>query len=469
MEGAAQASASGLQDDPHRVVVVGGGFGGLFATRVLRRTPVEITLVDRVNHHLFQPLLYQVATGILSEGEIAPPIRNVLRRQRNVEVELAEVTGFDLATHTVTVMRPDGEMFTLPYDSLIVGAGAGQSYFGHDEFSRWAPGMKTVDDALEIRGRILGAFEMAVLEEEPDKRREWLTFVVVGGGPTGVEIAGQIAELSRRVLPKDFHRIDSHTARILLFDGGKEILAGFGDRLSSKAAKELEHLGVEIRTGRIVTGVDRHGVEVKGPDGEIEQVAARTKIWAAGVQASPLAKMLAEATGAECDRAGRVAVQPDCSLPGHPEVFAIGDMAELNGLPGVAEVAMQQGIHASRMIRRRLRGEDSTPFRYRDLGSMATISRFRAVVSFKGIRVAGFVGWLMWMFVHIAFLTGFRNRFATVLGWVLTFIGRGRSERTLTMQQVIGRVAIEEAGGQPFLMGLASDARTDGGSSSAER
>jgi NADH:ubiquinone reductase (H+-translocating) len=221
MEGAAQASASGPRDGPHRVVVVGGGFGGLFATRVLRRTPVEVTVVDRVNHHLFQPLLYQVATGILSQGEIAPPIRNVLRRQRNVVVELAEVTGFDLGAHEVAAMRPDGEVFTLPYDSLIVGAGAGQSYFGHDEFSRWAPGMKTIDDALEIRGRILGAFEMAVLEEAPDKRREWLTFVVVGGGPTGVEIAGQIAELSRRVLPKEFHRIDSHTARILLFDGGK--------------------------------------------------------------------------------------------------------------------------------------------------------------------------------------------------------------------------------------------------------
>jgi NADH:ubiquinone reductase (H+-translocating) len=462
MEGAAHASASGQTDGPHRVVVVGGGFGGLFATRFLRRAPVDVTLIDRHNYHLFQPLLYQVATGILSEGEIAPPIRNVLRRQRNVEVGLAEVTGFDLEERTVTAMPPTGEPITIPYDSLIVAGGAGGSYFGHDEFSHWAPGMKTIDDALEIRGRILGAFEMAVLEEDAEKRREWLTFVVVGGGPTGVEIAGQIAELSRRVLPEDFHTIDSQSARVLLYDGGKEVLAGFGDRLSAKAAKELEHLGVEIHTGSIVTNVDRHGVEVKGPDGEVQRVAARTKVWAAGVQASPLARMLADAAGADCDRAGRVAVQPDCSLPGHPEVFAIGDMASLDDLPGVAEVAMQQGIHASKTIKRRLDGNDaSAPFRYRDLGSMATISRFRAVVSFRGIRVAGFVGWLMWLFVHLAFLTGFKNRFVTILSWTLTFIGGNRSERTLTFQQVVARVAIEEAGGKPFLLDLTSEKPTD--------
>jgi NADH:quinone reductase (non-electrogenic) len=454
---AASASAHDGNDGKHRVVVVGGGFGGLFATRFLRRAPVEVTLIDRVNHHLFQPLLYQVATGILSEGQIAPPIRSVLRRQRNVAVELAEVTGFDLDARTATAMRPDGGFFTIPYDSLIVSGGAGGSYFGHDEFARWAPGMKSVDEALEIRGRVLGAFEMAVLEEEPEKRRAWLTFVVVGGGPTGVEIAGQIGELSRRVLPKDFHTIDSHSARVLLFDGGKEILAGFGDRLSSKASRELERQGVEIHTGSIVTDIDRQGVEVKRHDGQVERVEARTKIWAAGVQASPLAKMLADATGAECDRAGRVAVLPDCSLPDHPEVFAIGDMMSLDGLTGVAEVAMQQGIHASKTIKRRLRGEDSGPFRYRDLGSMATISRFRAVVSFKGIRVSGFLGWLMWLFVHLAFMTGFRNRFTTILGWTLSFIGRGRSERTLTTQQVIGRVAIDEAGGQPFLLSLVAD------------
>jgi NADH:quinone reductase (non-electrogenic) len=458
---APRASDAGNTDGPHRVVVVGGGFGGLFATRFLRRAPVEVTLIDRVNHHLFQPLLYQVATGILSEGQIAPPIRSVLRRQRNLNVTLAEVTGLDLEARAVTAMQADGQRFTVPYDSLIVAAGAGQSYFGHDEFSRWAPGMKTIDDALELRGRILGAFEMAALERDPDRQRAWLTFVVVGGGPTGVEVAGQIAELSRRVLPKDFRRIEPQSARILLFDGGKEILAGFGDRLSSKASKELARLGVEIHTGSIVTNIERGLVEVKGEDGDVQRVAARTKVWAAGVQASPLAKMLADATGADCDRAGRVAVEPDCSLPGHPEVFAIGDMAGLDDLPGVAEVAMQQGIHASRTIQRRLRGEGPTPFRYRDLGSMATISRFRAVVSFKGIRVAGFVGWLMWLFVHLAFLTGFRNRFTTIMGWTMSFLGRGRSERTLTMQQVVARVAIEQAGGQPFVLSLASDEPSD--------
>ncbi len=470
MKAAAANPASpvaGQDPGAHRVVVVGGGFGGLFATRVLRRAPVDVTLVDRVNHHLFQPLLYQVATGILSEGQIAPPIRNVLRRQDNVRVELALVSGFDLDQRSVTALRSDASPFSVPYDSLIVAAGAGGSYFGHDEFSRWAPGMKTIDDALELRGRILGAFEMAALEEDPERQQEWLTFVVVGGGPTGVEIAGQIAELSRRVLPKDFRNINPKTARVLLFDGGKEILAGFGDRLSANAAKELERQGVEVHTGSIVTNVDRHGVDVKGPDGEVSRITAQTKVWAAGVQASPLAKLLADACGAQVDRAGRIAVQDDCTLPGHPEVFAIGDMMSLDGLPGVAEVAMQQGIHSALTIRRRLRGEESSkPFKYRDLGSMATISRFRAVVSFKGLRVSGFLGWLMWLFVHLAFMTGFKNRFITIMQWLISFIGTGRSERTLTTQQVIARVAIQEAGGQPYLMRLAaldSDRASDDG------
>jgi NADH:quinone reductase (non-electrogenic) len=459
MAGTSEATTAG-PSGRHRVVIVGGGFGGLFATRVLKRAPVDITLVDRVNHHLFQPLLYQVATGILSEGQIAPPIRNVLRRQRNTRVALAQVVGFDLDGRTVLALGADGTHFEMPYDSLIVAAGAGQSYFGHDEFSRWAPGMKTIDDALELRARILGAFEMAALAQDAERRQAWLSFAVVGGGPTGVELAGQIAELAHRVLPMDFKDIDPTTAKVRLFDGGKEILAGFGENLSAKGAKELERQGVEIHTQSIVTKVDRHGVEVKGADGEVIRVTAQTKVWAAGVQASPLAKMLADACGVECDRAGRIPVLGDCTLPGHPEVFAIGDMMTLDDLPGVAEVAMQQGIHSSMTIKRRLRGEEgSKPFRYRDLGSMATISRFRAVVSFKGLRVAGFLGWLMWLFVHLAFMTGFKNRFITVTQWALAFIGKGRSERTLTAQQAIARVAIEEAGGQPFLMRLAADER----------
>jgi NADH dehydrogenase len=456
-----------MASDPHRVVIVGGGFGGLFAARRLRRGPVRVTLVDRHNHHLFQPLLYQVATGILSEGEIAPPIRNVLRRQRNVEVELALVMGFDLEARTVTATRVDGGLIELPYDSLIVAAGAGGSYFGHDEFSRWAPGMKTINDALELRGRIFGAFEMAELEQDPDERRAWLTFVVIGGGPTGVEIAGQIAELSRRVLKNDFREIDSRDARILLFDGGEAVLATFGDRLSGKAARGLERLGIELHMSSIVTDVDRDGVVVKSRDEE-RRIGTRTKVWAAGVEASPLARMLGEATGAEVDRAGQVSVLPDCTLPGHPEVFAIGDMMSLDELPGVAEVAMQQGLHASSTILHRLRGEEARPFRYRDLGSMATISRFRAVVSFKGIRLSGFLGWMAWLFVHLAFLTGFKNRLATIPRWAAAFIGNGRPQRTITMQQVIARVAIEMAGGRPYLLSLTSDEEHESERSEAE-
>jgi NADH:quinone reductase (non-electrogenic) len=424
---------------------------------MLRRAKVEVVLIDRNNHHLFQPLLYQVATGILSQGQIAPPIRGVLRSQRNVTVMLAEAQAFDLERRTVTAMRPDGADFELTYDSLIVAAGAGQSYFGHDEYSRWAPGMKTINDALELRGRIFGAFEMAALEADPERKREWLTFAVVGGGPTGVEIAGQIAELARRVLPRDFKTIDSRSARVLLFDGGEQILASFGDRLSAKAAAELERLGVEIHTESIATNIDRTGVDVKGADGAVQRIPARTKVWAAGVQASPLGGLLAGACGVECDRAGRIPVGEDCSLPGHQEVFAVGDMMTLDGLPGVAEVAMQQGIHASNTIRRRLAGKPPEPFRYRDLGSMATISRFRAIVSFRGIRVAGFLGWLMWLFVHLAFMTGFKNRFTTVLQWAMAFIGNGRNERTFTVLETIGRVAIERAGGREFVLSLAAE------------
>jgi NADH dehydrogenase len=418
--------------ETHRVVIVGAGFGGLFAARFLGGAPVAVTVVDRTNHHLFQPLLYQVATGILSSGQVAPATRDVLKRYRNVSVELGEVTGIDLAARRVAVARPGGPAGTLPYDSLIVGAGVGQSYFGHDEFSEFAPGMKTLDDALGQRERIFGAFEMAELEDDVEARQAWLTFVVVGGGPTGVEISGQIAELSRRALTGNFRRFDpAADVKVLLFEGGEEILATFGDRLSGKGTKALQQTGVDVHTGSIVTGVDADGVDVKGPDGTVTRYPAKTKIWAAGVSASPLAKILADASGAECDRAGRIKVQPDCSLPGHPEVFAIGDMMSLADLPGVAEVAMQTGIHAARTIRRRLDGEEPQPFRYRDLGSMAAVSRRRAVVSFHGVRVSGFLGWLMWLLVHLAFMTGFKNRFKTLISWTLSFLGRGRTERAL--------------------------------------
>ena len=432
------------------MVIVGAGFGGLFAAKFLRRARVQVTLVDQRNYHLFQPLLYQLATGILSEGMVAPPIRDVLRRHANVSVEMATVTGFDLAARTVSATRPDNTLRTYEYDSLIVGAGASQSYFGHDEFARFAGGMKTIDDALELRGRIFGAFEMAEAEEDPDVRRSWLTFVVVGGGATGVELAGQIAELSRSGLKGNFRRIDPTEAEVVLVDGGQEILAAFGDRLSHKAAAELKRLGVTIRTGMVVTGIDAFGVDVSGHDGAQDRIRCRTKIWAAGVSASPLAGLLAQASGATCDRAGRIAVLPDCTLPGHPEVFAIGDMMALDELPGVAEVAMQSGIHAANTIKRRLHGKEAAAFTYRDLGSMATISRFHAVVSFKGIRASGFLGWLMWLVVHITFLTGFKNRLSALFHWAGTFLAGGRAERTITMRQVIGRVAIDEAGGDEF-------------------
>jgi NADH dehydrogenase len=436
-----------MADSPvHQVVIVGGGFGGLFAAKFLRRAPVQVTLVDARNYHLFQPLLYQLATGILSEGEVAPPLREVLRRHANVTVEMATVQGFDLAARTVTAHRPDGTVRTYPYDSLVVAAGAAQSYFGHDEFSRYAPGMKTIDDALELRGRIFGAFEMAENEPDPEARRAWLTFVVVGGGPTGVEIAGQIAELARTGLHGNFRRIDPAEAEILLVDGGKEVLATFGDRLSVKAAAELRRLGVTIRSRSVVTDVDPFGVDVRDADGTTERIVCRTKIWAAGVQASPLAGVLAEAGGATCDRAGRIVVNDDCTLPGHPEVFAIGDMMALRDLPGVAEVAMQSGIHAANTIKRRLHGEEAAMFTYRDLGSMATISRFHAVVSFRKLRLSGFLGWLMWLLVHITFLTGFRNRLSAMFHWAGTFAAGGRAERTITVRQTVGRVVLEQAG-----------------------
>ncbi len=453
---------------PHRGVVVGAGYGGLFATRFLRRAPVEVTLVDQTNHHLFQPLLYQVATGILSSGQIAPSTRDVLHRQRNARVELARVDDFDLEARTAAATRLDGRSLTIPYDSLIVAAGAGSSYYGHDEFARWAPSLKTINDALEIRGRVLGAFEMAELEEDPAARRDWLTFVVVGGGPTGVEMAGQIAELSRRTLKNDFRRIDPASARVLLFDGGEQILASFGDRLSVNGTRALEREGVEVSTRSIVTDLDAFGVEVKGPDGTVRRIPARTTIWAAGVQASPLAERLAEASGAELDRAGRIAVAPDCSLPGHPEVFAVGDMMALDDLPGVAEVAMQSGLHAAATIKRRLAGKESKPFSYRDLGSMATISRFRAIVSYKRIRLTGFAGWLAWVLIHITFLTGFKNRFAVVGHWMITLIGRGRTERTITWRQVTGRFVLEQAGGEERVLEALPEAET-GDSDLAER
>ena len=431
-----------------RVVIVGCGFAGLFAAKALRRAPVEVVVVDRTNHHLFQALLYQVATGVLSEGDIAPPIRDILRHQRNTHVVLGEVLDVNVEDRALKI-NTLGRETKLTYDSLIVATGASQSYFGHDEYAHDAPGMKTIDDALELRGRIFGAFEMAELETDPAAREPWLTFAIVGAGPTGVELAGQIAELSRRALRSNFRNFDPQTARIIVLDGLDTVLSTYPERLRRRAERDLGRIGVELRLGTRVVGVDEAGLQVSNADGESGRIEARTKIWAAGVQASPLGRMLAERAGAAVDRAGRVQVGPDCSLPGHPEVFVVGDLMALNGLPGLAEVAMQSGRHAAKTIVRRLRGREPKDFRYLDLGTMATIARFRAIASIGRLQLTGFVGWLLWLIVHIVYLTGFKNRLAALANWTVAFIGRGRRQRTITKQQVLARArALEPANAQ---------------------
>jgi NADH dehydrogenase len=422
----------------HRVVIIGGGFGGLFAARALRRSDVAITLVDRAQHHLFQPLLYQVATGIMSEGQIAAPLRTVLRKHPNVECMLADVVDIDAGARHVVVERPGGERVNLPYDDLVVAAGVSQSYFGHDEFAQWAPGMKTVADALAIRRKLFGAFEMAETATGADEQRRWLTFAVVGAGPTGVELAGQIRELVTRTLRAEFRHIRPEDTRVLLFDGGTEPLAAFGPKLSAKAAAALEKLGVELHMGSIVTDVDGTGLNVRDGTGATVRHEAGTVLWAAGVTAPPVAQALATSTGAGRDRAGRIEVQPDLTVAGHPEISVVGDLMSLDGLPGVAEVAMQTGWYAGRRIRHRAaKGEpSSSPFRYRDLGSAAYLCRGKAVVSAGPLKMGGFLGWLSWLFIHLAFLTGYRNRFGAVLTWAATFIRDARRERTFTTQQI---------------------------------
>jgi NADH dehydrogenase len=426
----------------HRVVIVGGGFGGLPATRFLGRKPVDVTLIDRRNHHLFQPLLYQVATGMLPAGQISPPLRHVVRKHDNVRVELAEVTQFDLDNRIVRATVLQHEEREIPYDSLIVAAGVGQSYFGHDEFALYAPGMKTIDDALELRRRIFGAFEMAEMVHDPAEKKVFLTFAIVGAGPTGVELAGQIRDLAVRSLRREFRTFEASSARVIVLDGGKEPLATFGDRLAGKAAKELEHLGVELRMGARVVGVDAFGVDILDAAGTASRLEARTVLWAAGVEASPLATELAKASGADLDRAGRVEVLPDLTLPGHPEVFVVGDMASINNLPGVAEVAMQGGLHAANTIVRRLKGEEGRPFKYRDLGSVATVGRFRAIASVRRARLSGFPAWVVWAFVHLGFLTGFGNRLTTLLKWTRSFVGRGRPERQFSVLHTGGDLSL---------------------------
>ncbi len=435
-----------------KVVIVGSGFGGLFAAKALKRADVDVTVIAKTNHHLFQPLLYQVATGILSEGSIAPATRDVLRHQRNAEVRLGEVIDVDLPGRTVTAWTPEGPA-VISYDSLIVAAGATQSYFGNDQFAEHAPGLKSIDDALELRGRILSAFEFAELETDPKAVEDWLTFVVVGAGPTGVELAGQIAELAHHTLRGEFRHIDPAQARIILLDGAPRILGTFDERLAAKAARRLERMGVEIRPGATVVDLDANGLEVRDADGGTTRIASRTIVWAAGVAASTLGKHLADQAGISVDRAGRVPVEADCSLPGFPEVFVVGDMMGAD-LPGVAQVAMQSGKHAAKVIAARASGRpEPGDFAYHDKGNMATISRFSAVASVGRLRVSGFLGWLLWLFVHLLYLIGFKQRVTTLLNWSITFVGRGRAERVVTRQQVVARRALDtlapEESGRP--------------------
>ncbi|MBK8470367.1 MAG: NAD(P)/FAD-dependent oxidoreductase [Actinomycetales bacterium] len=430
----------------HRVVVIGSGFGGLFFARAMRRTDADITLIARTSHHLFQPLLYQVATGILSQGEIAPATREILARQKNARVILGDVTGIDVGARTVT-SELLGQQVVTAYDSLLVAAGAGQSYFGNAHFARHAPGMKSIDDALELRGRIFGAFEAAEIAESEAERGRLLTFVIVGAGPTGVEMAGQIAELASRTLKRDFRSIDPGAARVILLDAAPAVLTSFGEKLGDHARSRLEKMGVEVMLATMVTDLDAASVTVRDPDGGSRRIAAVTKVWAAGVAASPLAGQLAEQTGAGLDRAGRIEVQGDLTLPGHPEVFVVGDMAALKDCPGVAQVAIQGARYAADQISRRLDGQPARgPFKYSDKGSMATISRFSAVASIGRFQFGGFIAWLLWLAIHIAYIVGFKHRVTTLLHWAVSFLGRGRAERATTEQQVFARNAIDDLG-----------------------
>jgi NADH dehydrogenase len=418
-------------DSRHHVVIIGCGFGGLFAVRALRHKPVRVTIIDRTNHHLFQPLLYQVATGILSEGQIAPAIRDVLRKFENVRVVLGAVQSLDLEAKEVHVDE-FGEELTIPYDSLIVAGGAATSYFGHDEFEKCASGLKSLDDALALRGEIFGAFELAEAEVDAAKRKRLMTFVVVGGGPSGVELAGQLKELSRRALRRNYRSIDPRDTRVVLVEGTDRLLASMGSRVSRLTAKKLTRMGVEIHLDTMVSGMDADTVEVTTSDGEKKTFPAATKIWAAGTRAAGIGGLLHDASGVELDKAGRVKVEGDCSISGHPEVFAVGDLMALDGLAGVAEVAMQSGAHAAHTIVRRLEGKPTKEFKYHDLGTLAVISRFTAVAHIGPFQLGGFIGWLLWLVVHITFLTGFKNRFGALARWGVSFVGHGRFERALT-------------------------------------
>ncbi|HVV52715.1 MAG TPA: NAD(P)/FAD-dependent oxidoreductase [Polyangia bacterium] len=449
MDRAQTTSSDGTapQGGRHRVVVVGGGFGGLQAARHLHRAPVEVTLIDRRNFHLFQPLAYQVATGALSPAEICYPLRAIFHGRENVRVILGEVTGFELAARALEVRTPSGAE-RLPYDTLIVGGGSQYDYFDHPEWQKTASELKSLEGALDIRSRILLALEAAEVEADPAARAALLTFAVVGAGPTGVEMAGQIAEIARDTR-KDFHVAETAKAKVLLIEAGPRVLGAFPPRLSRKAARSLERLGVTPLVGTRVTDLDGQGVVVRNADGE-RRIPARTSIWAAGVRAAPIAATLARAAGGETDGAGRVLVEPDLTLAGHPEVIAIGDMVRVRGAPpypGVAPVAMQMGRHAARLVRARLAGRAVGAFAYHDKGNLATIGRASAVADLGWLKLSGFVAWVTWLVVHLWYLMGFRNRLLVFTEWVLSFINHGREARLITGASAAGWAG--EAGGEP--------------------
>jgi len=415
----------------HRVVLVGAGFGGLYAALALKRAPIDLTVIDRRNFHLFQPLLYQVATGGLSPGEIASPVRHVLSKQRNARVWLGEVRDIDVEHRSVRL--EDG---SAAYDTLILATGAHHHYFGHDNWAELAPGLKSIEDATEIRRRILLAFERAERETDPDERRAWLTFVIVGAGPTGVELAGALGEIANDTLRHDFRSINPAGAAILLVEGGDRILAGFPPDLGEKAERDLTKLGVRVSTGVKVTDLDTAGVTVRKGEG-VERIAAKTILWAAGVQASQLGKVLSERIGAPLDRSGRLMVQPDLTLPGHPEIFAIGDLANFSHqtgepLPGVAPVAMSEGRYVAHAIQARLRGETLAPYKYFNKGTLATIGRNKAVAAFGKLHISGPLAWLVWLFVHLMYLVEFDNRLLVLVEWVYDYITRNRGARLIT-------------------------------------
>lgn len=434
-------------DHKHRVVVVGSGFGGLFACRKLRRANVDIVLVSKTSTHLFQPLLYQVATGILSTGEVAPATRLVLRRQRNVQVILGEVHDIDLAGGTVTSRLLDRDTVT-PFDSVIVATGAQQSYFGKDHFAAHAPGMKTIDDALEVRARILGALEEAELATDAQRRDRFMTFVVVGAGPTGVELAGQIAGLTHRTLAGAYRNIDPREARVVLVEGAGAVLEPMGPKLGEHAHRRLRKLGVDVQLNAMVTEIDAGGVCIAEPDGGQWRIPSACKVWSAGVSASPLGKLIAQrCQGTEIDRAGRVIVEPDLTVKGYPNVFVVGDLMSVPGVPGMAQGAIQGATYAAKQIAAEVKGKQlphqRTPFRYHDKGAMSAVARFDAVCRIGRMEFGGFFAWLAWLGLHLYYLIGYRSRLVTVMQWLAAFLGRSSGQLAATEQWAFARLALQ--------------------------